>query len=118
MGYNARLNDRVSGVCLEAQEKHQMAGSVKWEGGTRDLELDFTFNYSRIFERVLGTGGIKNIYGMTGADVAPVLEYAARRLKDNTNKDHWKPTQGNVKRVLLQLATMSRIRPDGVWWIH
>ena len=84
MGYNAQLNDMVTGVCLEAQEKHQMAGSMYVAGGTTDLELDFTFNYSRIFARVLGLGGIRNICGMTGADAAPVLEYAAGRLKDNT----------------------------------
>ena len=42
MGYNAQLNDSVSGVCLEAQEKHQMAGSVFVSGGTKDLDKQQT----------------------------------------------------------------------------
>tara|TARA_R100000458_G_C8262595_1_gene237968 strand:- start:712 stop:1002 length:291 start_codon:yes stop_codon:yes gene_type:complete len=95
-----------------------MFGSMRTHGGTRELELDFTSNYARLFARVLGVGGIENLNGMTGADAGPVLEYAARRLKDNPHPDHWKATEGNVKTTLLQLATMSRLRPDGVWWVH
>ena len=124
MGYTAQLQD-TAGNCLSIDTPHHMSGcySVEvncttGEVGNRYLELDFTSNYQRHFTRVLGVGGIKNIYGMKGADAGPVLEYAASRLKDNTNPDHWKPTQGNAKKVLIQLATMSRMRPDGTWWIH
>lgn len=109
MGYTAQLQDNA-GNCLQTNRTLR-------PGGIRDLELDFTFNYARLFARVLGVGGIRNLNGMTGADAGPVLEYAAQRLKDNTHTDHWKATQGNAKTTLLQLATMSRLRPDGVWWV-
>jgi len=116
MSYDAQLQNHA-GECLTVDTKHNMRGATYEVGGTKSLELNFTSNYGRHFTRVLGVGGIKNLYGMKGADAGPVLEYAASRLKDNTHPDHWKSTQGNAKSVLLQLAAMSRMRPDGVWRI-
>ena len=123
MGWNSQLQD-ISGCVIEVATPHQMFGSTitmdcgTGEPSTRRLELDFTSNYGRHFKRVFGEEGMWSIRGLTGADAAPVLEFAARRLKDNTHPDHWKPTQGNAKQILLKMAAMSRMRPDGVWWLH
>lgn len=117
MGYWARLTNK-RGTVLEADEKHDFGGSITVCGGSRSLQLDFTYNYGKLFRRVLGDDGIRTIFGMTGEDAAPLLESAARKLRGKPNVDHWKPTQGNTKLVLLQLAAMSRMRPDGVWQVH
>ncbi len=89
-----------------------------WKPGTRVLELDFTSNYGEHFRKVLGKGGIQNIYALSGREAMPLLEKAARKLKDDFSDNHWEPTEGNAKRVLLQLACLSCMAPDGVWWIH
>ena len=29
--------------------------------------------------------------------------------------DYWKSTEGNAKRSLIQLLTLAKLRPDGIW---
>lgn len=86
-------------------------------GGTKELCLNITYNYACVFRRpeVLGEGGIRSIYGKTGAESIPVLQKAIEALSDEVDPDYWKPAEGNVKKSLYQLLSMARMRPDGVW---
>ena len=59
-------------------EEHAEAGGTYCVGGTRNPELDVTYNYAPHFEKVLGEQGIRTIYGMTAAASLPVLEAANR----------------------------------------
>ena len=94
-----------------------MQGGTYALGGTKELWLNVTYNYGRIFRRpeVLGEEGIRTIYGMTGAASIPVLQKAIANLGDDTYQDYWKPTDGNAKRPLCQLLAMAQMRPDGIW---
>lgn len=84
-------------------------------GGCSEAWLNVTYNYGKHFYRVLGEGGIRSIYGKTGADSIPVLQDAASKLKDDVHPDYWEPTEGNAKRALMQLLALAKLRPDGVW---
>jgi hypothetical protein len=64
---------------------------------------------------VLPEGGIRSLYGKTGAETIPTLREAAKLLGDDVDPDYWASTEGNAKRALLQLATLAEMRPDGVW---
>ena len=117
MSYDISLCDPVTKDVITLDRPHFMRGGTYAMYGTCELWLNVTYNYGEIYRRqnVLGEGGIRSIYGMTGAESIPVLEKAASALNDEVDSDYWKPTEGNAKRPLLQLITIAKMRPDGIW---
>ena len=117
MSYDIELKDPVTRKTIEIEDPHFMQGGTYALGGTKELWLNVTYNYGRIFRRpeVLGEEGIRTIYGMTGAESIPVLQKAIANLGDDTDPDYWKATDGNAKRPLCQLLAMAQMRPDGIW---
>lgn len=82
---------------------------------SREASLSVTYNLSKHFYRVLGEDGIRAVYGKTGAESIPSLEAAISKLDGEPDRDAWKPTEGNAKRVLERLLSLAKARPDGVW---
>lgn len=117
MSYDIKLRDPMTKEVVELDEPHFMQGGTYALGGTTELWLNITYNYAKIYYRddVFGKGGIRTIYGMTGAESIPVLEKAISALGDEIDEDYWKATEGNAKRPLYQLLAMAKMRPDGVW---
>jgi hypothetical protein len=120
MSYDIALTCPVTGEILELDEPHQMKGGTYSVGGTQQAKLNVTYNYAKHFYRVfLGVqfsrAGIRSIYGLTGAESIPVLQMAIAKLKDDVDRDYWKPTEGNAKKALTQLLALAKMRPDGVW---
>lgn len=115
MSYDIDLVDPVSKKVLVLDAPHQMKGGTYCLGGTPQASLNITYNYAEHFIRVLGKNGIRSIYGKTAVETIPVLESAIAQLGDDVSEDYWAPTEGNVKRALIQLLTLARLRPDGVW---
>ena len=120
MSYDIALTCPVTGEILELDEPHQMKGGTHAVGGTRQAELNVTYNYAEHFYRVFldvqfSKLGIRSIYGLTGAESIPVLQMAIAKLKDDADQDYWKPTEGNAKKALTQLLALAKMRPDGVW---
>jgi len=115
MSYDIELRDAVTGEVLELDAPHHMRGGTYCVGGSTVAHLNVTYNYAPHFYRLLGEGGIRSIYGTTGAASLPRLREAAAQLADDVSNDYWEPTEGNAKRALLQLAALAEMRPDGVW---
>lgn len=114
-----------------------MAGGTRSVGGTTELWLNITYNYSRWYYRPgvfpKGTqkiGGIRTLYGMTGADSIPVLKKAIEmltNLKEDISDEekkkfeeqwatgYWMPTRENAIKPLHQLLAFAQMRPDGIW---
>lgn len=115
MSYDIELIDPVTKEPVELDEPHYMRGGTYAMGGTTHAHLNVTYNYSAIFGRVLGDDGIRTIYGKSGAESIQLLDGAAAQLGDDVDADYWKATEGNAKRVLVQLAALARMRPDAVW---
>ena len=115
MSYDIDLCDPVTKAIIEVGTPHQMRGGTYQVGGSTQLSLNVTYNYSQLFQKVLGKKGIRRIYGMTGAKSIAIIERAAQKLKNDVDSDYWKPTEGNAKRALLQLVALAQMRPDGVW---
>jgi len=119
MSFDISLNDSVSGEEIEFDSPHQMKGGIYAVGGSCHASLNVTYNYSPIFYRVLGfSNGIRGLDKMFAADSIPILQQAANSLKDDIDSDYWKPTEGNAKRALIQLLTMAKMRPDGIWRVR
>lgn len=115
MSYDIDLVDPVMKEVLVLDAPHQMKGGTYCVGGTSRASLNITYNYAKHFIRVLGEGGIRSIYGKTAVETIPILETAISQLGDDASEDYWAATEGNAKRALIQLLTLARLRPDGVW---
>ena len=135
MSYDISLTDPITGQTLQLDAPHHMRGGTYAVGGTAEARLNITYNYGRHYCRIFRTrpvredvkgdqcnagidgevGGIRSIYGLTGAESIPVLQAAISQLGDDTHPDYWEPTEGNAKRALVQLLALAKMRPDGVW---
>ena len=135
MSYDISLTDPMTGQTLQLDAPHHMRGGTYAVGGTTDAHLNVTGNYATHYYRVFpprpvrediegdqnnagdgGTvGGIRSIYGLSGAASIPVLQSAIAQLGDDVHPDYWEPTEGNAKRALTQLLALAQMRPDGVW---
>ena len=117
MSYDITLNDPVTNEPIQIKDVHFMQGGTYQMGGCTELWLNITYNYSEFYYRedVFGEKGIRTIYGMTGLESIPVLEKAINALGNDVNKDYWEATEGNAKKPLIQLLTMAKMRPDGIW---
>ena len=118
MSYDISLCDPVTHETLEADSAHFMAGGTRAIVGTTELWLNITGNYGKFYRRddVLGSKGIRSIYGKTGAESIPMLEKAISALGDDVDdSDYWNATEGNAKRALYGLLAFAKMRPDGVW---
>lgn len=133
MSYDISLTDPVTGETLELDSPHHMRGGTYAVGGTTRAHLNVTWNYAAHYYRVFTpaplrpgvdqyhanegdtVGGIRSIYGLTGAESVPVLQSAIDQLGDDVHPGYWKPTEGNAKRALTQLLALAHMRPDGVW---
>lgn len=129
MSYDIRLIDHTTHKVLEAENPHFMQGGTFCPGGTKELWLNITYNYAAVLCKVLqrdvidqDTGkrttlvGLDAINGLYAAETISMLRKAINSLSDEgANERYWHPTEGNVKKALIQLKALADMRPDGVW---
>lgn len=116
MSYDCTLVDPVTRKPLETATKHEITGGTYAVGGTQELWLNITFNYSKHITRLLA-GGIPGLDGKSGAESIPLLQKAISQLSDEVSDDYWEATEGNAKKALYGLLALAQLRPDGVWEI-
>lgn len=113
MSYDIKLVENEKTLTLD--KDHLLTGGTYALGGTRKCWLNVTYNYAPIFKRVLGEEGIRSIYGMSGKESQILLAKAASRLQDDDSQDYWEPTEGNVKKALVNLLILAILKPEGIW---
>ena len=122
MSYDINLLDPITKKVIEINDAHFLRGGTYQMGGSKELTLNITYNYSKILHHVIQPKntpseyktGIRSLYGMTALEAAPILEAAISNLKDDVDEDYWKATEGNTKRALNNLLTMCKMRPDAI----
>lgn len=129
MSYDVRLIDHTTHKVLEADNPHFMQGGTFCPGGTKELWLNITYNYAAVLCKVLQRDiidqsngrrttlvGLDAINGLYAAETISMLRKAINSLSDEgANESYWHPTEGNVKKALIQLKALADMRPDGVW---
>jgi hypothetical protein len=120
MGYGLTLVHPVTRETLELDTPHQMRGSTYAIGGDTRLSLSVTYNYANRYYPLIpetedARGSLWALHGMSAVDSIPILERAISLLGDDVSDDYWEATEGNAKVALVQLLTMAKLRPDGVW---
>ena len=107
MSYDIRIK-RQDGTVVELKERHAITGGTYVLGGTTEAWLNVTYNYGRIFRRLLGEDGIRAIYGMNIKCARAILASAADRLGNaEPDVDYWKACDGNVRKALLNLLELT-----------
>ena len=120
MSYDIRLCDPVSGETLKSIHDHDMRGGTYIVGGTNELWLNITYNYSKFYREVYPKKGIRILYNKTAVESISILEKMINEIKKNHptmefSNNYWDALPGNAVRPLYQLLAMARLRPDGVW---
>ena len=111
MSYDIMLKDPVTGKTIEINEPHFMRGGTYQVGGSKELWLNITYNYSDYYYEATegdprfahdevteyyfdGTEGpvetrygIRGIYGKTGSDSIPMLEDMIGRIEMKYKKN-------------------------------
>nr|DAR53544.1 MAG TPA: hypothetical protein [Caudoviricetes sp.] len=117
MSWDFDLCDPVTKKVLETEEKHEIKGGTYCVGGTTEMALNITYNYSDIINRKMEELGILKedsysyayyLNGKTGAETIEPLKKIISSLKDDA-------TEGNAKRALCGLLAFAQLRPDGIW---
>lgn len=137
MSYDISLCDPATKETLLMDNPHQIKGGTYAAGGTSEMWLNITYNYADWYYKdgVFGkegkdNKGIRTIYGMSGAEIIPVLKHAIEALENSqeeiSNEElkkyeehgvngYWIPTRVNAIRPLYSLLAFAQMRPDGVW---
>lgn len=122
MSYDINLLDPITKEVIEINDAHFLRGGTYQMGGSTELSLNMTYNYSKFLHQVIqpeftpseDKSGIRSLYGLTALEAIPILEVAISNLKDDVDEDYWKPTEGNTKKALNNLLTMCKMRPDAI----
>ena len=112
MSFDVEFCDPETGAVCELDQPHQMSGGIVWVGGTTRLELNFTYNYSRVL--LPHNWHVKdNLNDQIASDCIAELERVIAELGDDVVPDnYWAATEGNAKRALQYLLVMAKARPD------
>ena len=116
------LRDPVTKKILHTEKNHFMTGCNVPVGGTTEMTLDITYNYSDIINKVFTNDDdcdyCYTLNGKSGAESIPLLKEAISKLNDDVGTDYWQATEGNAKRALYHLLAFAQMRPDGVWVVY
>ena len=133
MSWDVDLCDPVTNEVLELDNPHFMRGGTYAVGGTCEMSLNITFNYTRFYNDAF-KGGFRALDGVTAVESIPILKAAIEKIKDPLTPDlsqeerehyesqqatgYWMPTKDNCLRPLYQLLSLAQMRPDGVWRVE
>lgn len=116
MSYDIDIVDRKTKEVIKIDGPHFITGGTYQVGGTNELSMNITFNYSSFINKVL-KGGIKGLDGKLVSDTIPDIEKAILELKDDAVPDYWAKTEGNARKALTNLLTLAKYAPNGEWAI-
>jgi hypothetical protein len=104
MGYDIRACTK-NGEELEIQH-HYIRGHTFAINGTTSAHMTITYNYCAILEKVINEG-IKSFHEKRVIETIDIINEAINKLSDDNEIDIWKPTEGNVKKALINLRELA-----------
>lgn len=112
MSYDVSIIDKDTNKEVTIKTKHKIVGGTYCLGGTNELSLNITYNYSPFFKNVFGDKGIRILHGMDIKESIPLLEEAISKLGDDVDDNYWSPTEGNAKEALVNLVQLAKLCPE------
>jgi hypothetical protein len=103
-------------------QHNRQEGGTQVVGGTKDCDLNITYNYSPFYREIfpvqynqngngsvtMETTGLRWLTYKTGAEAIPILEHCVQRLGTKRSEDYWAS-------ILLEWA---REFPDARFWVY
>ncbi len=86
-----------------------------------DEEFNVTWNVAPMFYAAIPETGIRTIYGMSGADALPTLQFIRTYFEDNKEKlKAMEPSNGwgtfdNTYKCLCKMVRISMNHPNEIW---
>lgn len=102
MSYELYLKDK-DGVCQS--EDTRVEGGTFVVGGTKECNLNITWNYSKVFYMTVLDGKI-------AGDCIDWLREIVKILGIERDEDYWKPTHGNVGYALSIILEWCKEFPE------
>jgi len=118
MSYDIYMTEpgAVNDMIIKLNSPHHFKGGTYAVGGTNELTLNITYNYSIFYRETIDSEkGLRWIYGKTGEEVLPVLEDAVGFLGVKQSDNYWEATPGNAGHALLGLIAFCKLRSDGIF---
>jgi len=91
-------------------DKHEEGGTFVL-GGSKDAELNITYNYSNIF-------AFRTLNGKTCEDCIEWLESLIKILGTDRDEDYWESTEGNVGYCLSVILSWCQQHPKAYITIY
>lgn len=115
MSYDIYFVDPKTGATIQLEEEHHFGGGTYAVAppdmvtpNTREAWLNVTYNYGKHFH-------FRDLDGKNVEEVLHLLTDGMLKLGDEMDADYWKPTEGNVKKALIELLRLAnRVPPDSV----
>jgi hypothetical protein len=117
MSYDISIVDSKTGDTIQVSENHFLRGAIYCPGGTKELWVSVTFNYSSFFVKAfLNNKGIKILNGMAIKDSLPMLVSARSNLSGDPHESYWEATEGNARKAVTDLIYLALLAPDEAIW--
>lgn len=104
MSYELYVRDK-DGVCQSKTNRSE--GGTFVVGGTKECNLNITWNYSKVFY-------IRILDGKTAGDCIDWLEAIIKILGTEQDLDYWKATNGNVGYTLSIILEWCKEFPEAI----
>lgn len=134
MSYDIHIVDPETRETLHTAKTHMLRGGTYAQGGTTQLWLNITYNYSKWYYRAdtLGEstvqyrdtgkgymeeiapelGGIPGLARCTIAEARTRVMRAITALHGEPAADYWKPCEGNARHALISLLELLLLAPE------
>lgn len=110
MSYDINLVDKDTGEYLYTNDEHNLTGGTYAVGGTKELYLNITFNYYKIFKEY--NLYIPDLDNQLVADVLSNLCSTYAEMEGEPSDNYWEATEGNAKKALKNLIALCSLAPD------
>lgn len=124
MGYTLEYQDK-SGECIRLENLHFVRGSIYPIGGTDEVSLDVTFNYSKILtplakEKFGVDRWVDLMYGKTSHEAVKPLRVLLSMLEGEPDDDYWAITEGNARAAIKNLIYLCELslNYEGRWKVY
>lgn len=111
MGWSIYITDK-NGETVRLKSPHKISGSDFAVGGTQDLWMTLTFNYSRYYYQIWPCGGLCFLHGLSVKNAMRTLLEGMLLLKGEQCGDYWHASEGNARAGLLSILSLCALSPS------
>ena len=119
MGYDIYLVGKDGNTVQVPRHNEGSIQQYSAEGiGTANADISVTYNYNKIYRKVLNKNLGDVLYGKQAKYTMPDLIALVRACGIETTDNYWDATPGNAGSVAALLLNWAILHPDAAWDIY